>query len=72
MEQLTKDVIESPTEMRQALNIKNELMTEVCQGEERTEPEKDFRSVWDADAQVHSSTLQRGSGAGSKGKNRSD
>lgn len=26
--------------------------------EERVEPDRDFRSVWSADAQAHSSTLQ--------------
>lgn len=32
--------------------------------EGRVEPERDFRSVWSADAQAHSSTLQRVWGGG--------
>lgn len=36
-----------------------ELMKKGCQDEERIKPERDFRSVWNADVQAHSSTLQR-------------
>ena len=46
--------------MRQATKKQREQMKKGCQDDKkRIKPERDFRSVWSADAQAHSSKLQR-------------